>query len=75
MLLLLPVSAADGQRVTPIDALFTATSAVCVTGLIVFDVPVVFSPFGQVVLVLLIQSGGFRVYDISTMLVAACSGR
>lgn len=57
VLLLLPISAAEGQRIAPVDAFFTATSAVCVTGLIVFDLPVGLSPFGQVVLALLVQVG------------------
>ncbi|MDD3598489.1 MAG: potassium transporter TrkG, partial [Sulfuricurvum sp.] len=41
-----------------IDALFTSTSAVCVTGLIVKDTPVDFTPMGQVIIMLLIQIGG-----------------
>jgi len=57
-LLWLPISAAPGRSVAFIDALYTSTSAVCVTGLIVVDTPVVYSFFGQLVIVLLIQAGG-----------------
>src|SRR5512143_4007130 len=57
-LLWLPISAAPGRSVAFIDDLYTSTSAVCVTGLIVVDTPVVYSFFGQLVIVLLIQAGG-----------------
>jgi trk system potassium uptake protein len=57
-LLWLPVSAAPGKSIAFIDALFTSTSAVCVTGLIVVDTPVDYSFFGQLVILLLIQAGG-----------------
>lgn len=49
-----------------IDALFTATSATCVTGLIVHDTGSDFSPFGQVVILLLIQAGGLGIMTMST---------
>ena len=48
------------------DALFTATSATCVTGLIVHDTGSDFSPFGQVVILLLIQAGGLGIMTMST---------
>jgi trk system potassium uptake protein TrkH len=57
-LLWLPISAAPGQSIAFIDALYTSTSAVCVTGLIVVDTPVAYSFFGQLVILLLIQAGG-----------------
>ena len=47
LILLLPVSVRDGVTVRPIDALFTSTSAVCVTGLIAIDTADHFTPFGQ----------------------------
>jgi trk system potassium uptake protein TrkH len=59
--------AATGQPLSTIDALFTATSAVCVTGLIVVDTPNDLSLFGQVVLMLLIQVGGLGYMAISTV--------
>lgn len=55
--LLLPVSA-RGPGADPLTALFTATSAVCVTGLVIVDTGTFWSPFGQVVIVLLMQVGG-----------------
>ncbi len=70
-LLWLPVAAEPGQAISFIDALFTATSAVCVTGLIVVDVPNAFSTFGEVTLMLLIFAGGLGYMTLSTVLVAA----
>ncbi len=61
LLLMLPVSSADGTGCNPADALFTATSAVCVTGLVVRDTWTAWSGFGQVVILLLIQTGGMGV--------------
>ncbi len=58
VLLNLPFSASSGQSIGFLTALFTSTSAVCVTGLSVIEVGTVLSPFGQVVLLLLIQIGG-----------------
>ena len=60
-LLLLPVAKADGGGASLLEALFTATSAVCVTGLITVDTPVFWSGFGQVVILVLIQIGGFQI--------------
>ncbi len=75
VLLSLPVSAAPGQRIPVLDAFFTSTSAVCVTGLIVRDTPVDFSIFGQIVIMLLIQAGGLGYMTISTVLVSALGRR
>jgi trk system potassium uptake protein TrkH len=58
LLLTLPIASATGERVGLLDALFTATSAVCVTGLIVVDTASTFSMFGEIVLLVLIQIGG-----------------
>lgn len=74
LILALPVSHAPGQNVSFLDALFTATSALCVTGLTVADTGTVFSRFGQVVIMVLIQVGGFGVITLGT-LVALLSGR
>lgn len=62
-LLLLPWSTINGISIT--DALFTSTSAVCVTGLIVLDTAVDFTFFGQTVILLLIQFGGFGIMTFS----------
>ena len=69
-LLMLPISAADGSGTRFVDALFTATSAACVTGLVVLDTANHWSPFGQVVILTLIQAGGFGIMAGSTLLLA-----
>ncbi|MEG0961688.1 MAG: TrkH family potassium uptake protein [Lachnospiraceae bacterium] len=68
ILLSFPISAKGGQ-VTPFaDALFTATSATCVTGLIVYDTFTYWSTFGQIVILLMIQIGGIGLMTIITMM-------
>jgi trk system potassium uptake protein TrkH len=67
VLLTLPLSA-SGARIGLLDALFTATSAVCVTGLTVRDTGTEFSAFGHVVIMLLIQLGGLGITTLSTAL-------
>jgi trk system potassium uptake protein TrkH len=62
-----PISWESGKHVSFIDALFTSTSAVCVTGLIVVDTPVVYSTFGEVVILLLIQFGGLGIITFATV--------
>ncbi|WP_111721032.1 TrkH family potassium uptake protein [Homoserinimonas sp. OAct 916] len=68
LLLLLPFSHAAQGHTTIIEALFTATSAVCVTGLTVVDTATHWSPFGQVVILVLIQAGGFGVMIFASMI-------
>ena len=72
LVLLLPISVKDGAEVTLIDALFTSTSAVCVTGLIAIDTADHFTAFGQGVVAALIQVGGLGVTSLGVglMLVA-----
>ncbi len=65
-LLLSVPAAASGSALSPLDALFTATSAVCVTGLIVVDTGSAFSPMGQAVILGLIQLGGLNIMVLST---------
>jgi trk system potassium uptake protein TrkH len=74
-LLMLPISSADGTFTAPVVALFTATSAVCVTGLVVVDTATAWSPFGQVVILALIQIGGFGFMTGSTLLLLLAVGR
>ena len=74
LLLTLPVSSGTGERMSTGDALFTATSAVCVTGLVVRDTAITWSPFGQAVILALIQVGGLGVVSLTTA-AAAASGR
>lgn len=64
-LLMLPVAASGDTGLGFLDALFTATSAVCVTGLIVVDTATAFSVWGQVVILLLIQIGGLGIIILS----------
>lgn len=74
ILLMLPISSADGV-VTPFnEALFTSTSAVCVTGLVVKDTATYWSLFGQAVIVVLIQIGGLGVITVAASF-ALLSGR
>jgi trk system potassium uptake protein TrkH len=75
-LLMLPISRADAASGAPfLTALFTATSAVCVTGLIVVDTPTYWSPFGQTVILILFQFGGFGIMSGATLLVQLVIGR
>lgn len=64
LLLMLPVSSAAGQYTEPLTALFTATSAVCVTGLVVVDTATYWSVFGQCVILVAIQIGGLGLMTI-----------
>lgn len=66
-LLWLPFSTVSGG-LSPVDALFTATSAVCVTGLTVLDTGTVFSSAGQAIILALIQLGGLGIMTFSTMI-------
>ena len=74
-LLLLPVSVRDDAQVSFIDALFTSTSAVCVTGLIAIDVADHFTAFGQTIVAALIQIGGLGVTSIGVGLILAAGKR
>jgi hypothetical protein len=68
LLLLMPFSTSDGTWSDPITALFTSTSAVCVTGLSVVDVGKYYSFWGQFFLVLLVQVGGLGYMTATTFL-------
>jgi trk system potassium uptake protein TrkH len=73
-LLLLPQSTVSGS-ITLIDALFTATSAVCVTGLVVLDTASDFSLMGQLVILLMIQLGGIGIVFFSVLFAFVFMGR
>ena len=73
-LLYLPISH-PGSELPFLDALFTSTSAVCVTGLIVVDTGTAFSVFGQVVILVLIQVGGLGILTFAALLLSALGGR
>ena len=68
ILLALPIATQSGQATPYIDALFTATSAVCVTGLTIADTGTYFSTFGQVVIISLIQIGGLGIMTATTLI-------
>jgi trk system potassium uptake protein len=68
VLLYPPISSADGKSTSIIDWLFTSVSAVCVTGLIVFDTSTHWSLFGQIIILLLIQIGGFGIMTGTTLI-------
>ena len=73
-LLMLPVSTKTGKCTPFLDALFTSTSAVCVTGLVIHDTATYWSNFGQSVIILLIQIGGLGVITVAGAF-AILSGR
>lgn len=67
ILLTLPTSSVNGSMTNFIDALFTSTSAVCVTGLVVLDTGIYWSLFGQIVIICLIEIGGLGFMALSTI--------
>ena len=73
-LLMLPVATQNGHPTPFIDALFTSTSAVCVTGLVIHDTATYWSQFGQFVIIVLIQIGGLGVVTVAGAF-AILSGR
>lgn len=74
ILLVLPISTRSGESASFFDALFTATSATCVTGLVVHDTATYWSAFGQAVILVMIQIGGMGVVTIAVS-AAVISGR
>lgn len=67
ILLSLPIATQTGERTSFLDSLFTATSAVCVTGLVVVDTATHWNFFGQIVIIILIQTGGLGFMTITTL--------
>lgn len=74
LLLMLPISSRDGQFTSLHESLFTSTSAVCVTGLVVQDTATYWSTFGQIIILLLIQVGGLGIVSVAAF-IAIISGR
>ena len=68
LLLLVPFATAGPENASFTTALFTSTSALCVTGLIVVDTPTYWSQFGQVVILGLIQVGGIGIMTLASLL-------
>ncbi|MFH0242411.1 TrkH family potassium uptake protein [Streptomyces sp. HK10] len=75
VLLMLPVAREGPGGADLLQALFTATSAVCVTGLVVVDTPVYWTGFGEGVILALIQVGGFGIMTFASLLVVLVSRR
>lgn len=71
LLLMLPFSTQNGQGAAFTDALFTSTSAVCVTGLVVQDTATYWTGFGQAVILMLIQIGGMGVITVAAAIFIA----
>lgn len=71
VLLALPISAKNGQAVSYLDALFTSTTATCVTGLVTLSTISTWSVFGQIVILILIQIGGLGLITIMAGLMVA----
>ena len=74
-LLMLPVAAASGQATPLADAMFTAVSAICVTGLTTVNMATHWSPFGHTVVFLALQIGGIGVMTLATLLAVIASRR
>jgi trk system potassium uptake protein len=74
-LLMLPLATESGGRAPFLTAAFTSTSAICVTGLIVVDTPAYWSTFGEVVIMALVQVGGFGIMTLASLLVFLLAGR
>ena len=75
LLLMLPVARTGTAWTDPVTALFTSTSAVCVTGLVVVDTGTYWSTFGEVVILALIQVGGLGTMTLASLLGLAISRR
>ena len=74
-LLMLPFATQSGSSAGPLTALFTATSAVCVTGLNVVDTGTYWSGFGQAMILALIQIGGLGIMTLSSLIIVVLSRR
>lgn len=74
-LLMLPISLQSGQFGNFLDSLFTATSALCVTGLVVNDVNTTYTILGKIIILILIQLGGLGVLTFSSMVLLTISSK
>ena len=64
LLLSLPIATKSGESVPYVDALFTATTATCVTGLVTLPTATTWSLFGQIVILILVQAGGLGIITV-----------
>lgn len=71
VLLMLPISSKTGTVTPFLDCLFTSTSAVCVTGLVIYDTAIHWTMFGQIVILVLIQIGGMGVITVAAAITMA----
>jgi potassium uptake TrkH family protein len=74
-LLLLPFATESGESASFLTAIFTSTSAICVTGLVVVDTPTYWSTFGEVVIMLLVQIGGLGIMTLASLLIFVLAGK
>lgn len=74
-LLKLPFATETGESAPFLTAIFTSTSSICVTGLVVVDTPTYWSTFGEVVIMLLVQVGGFGIMTLASLLVFLLAGK
>lgn len=75
LLLMLPVASASGESTPFNEAVFTSTSAVCVTGLVLVDTATHWSAFGQAIILFLIQIGGLGVITVASLIVMLAGGK
>ncbi len=75
LLLMLPFATESGESASFLTAIFTSTSAICVTGLVVVDTPTYWSTFGQVVVMRLVQVGGLGIMTLASLLVFLLAGK
>lgn len=73
LILVLPVSSNSGEITNFLDAVFTSTSAVCVTGLTTMDTSTYWSAFGQTVIMILIEIGGLKTVTFSVLVLTVFS--
>lgn len=73
LLLCLPLAQISGKSGNFLENLFTATSALCVTGLVVNDISMTYTIFGKIVILILIQLGGLGVLTVSSMVILSIS--
>jgi trk system potassium uptake protein len=75
LLLILPIATTEGVSAGWLTSVFTATSAVCLTGLVIVDTPTHWSVFGEVVIIGLVQIGGLGIMTLATVFTVLVSGR
>ncbi|WP_049560639.1 TrkH family potassium uptake protein [Nonomuraea sp. SBT364] len=75
LLLALPFATTEGVSAGWLTAVFTATSAVCLTGLVIVDTPTHWSMFGELVIIGLVQIGGLGIMTLATVFTVLVSGR